>query len=191
MSSVGFPSESATSTRWEIDPAHSGVHFSVRHMMIANVRGEFGRVSGRVELDPTDIPRGSVHAVIDAASINTREAQRDQHLRSPDFLDAQAYPTLEFRSTRIERKGNDRLAVTGELTIRGITREVTLSVETDGVEHRDPYGNLRRGATATATLNRTDFGLTWNAALEAGGFLVGEEVKVTIDVQLLRAADQA
>ena len=190
MSSVATISPSVT-TRWSIDPAHSGVHFSVRHMMIANVRGEFGNVSGAVELDPRDLSRSSVRATIETGSINTREAQRDGHLRSADFLDVANHPTIEFRSTRVERSGADRLAVTGELTIRGVTREVTLAVETDGIEHRDPFGNLRRGATATTTLNRTAFGLTWNAALEAGGFLVAEDVKVTIDVQLLQAADQA
>jgi polyisoprenoid-binding protein YceI len=189
MSSAIAPSRSTT--RWTIDPSHSGVHFSVRHMMIANVRGEFGRVSGSVELDPTDLTRSTVQASIEAASINTREPQRDQHLRSPDFLDAEAYPTIEFRSTRIARSGPETLDITGDLTIRGVTREVTLRAETDGGERRDPYGNLRRGATATATLNRTDFGLTWNAVLETGGFLVGEELKVTIDLQLIRAPEQA
>ena len=177
-------------TRWEIDAAHSGVHFSVRHMMIANVRGEFGRVAGFVELDPADLTRSIVEATIDAASINTREAQRDQHLRSADFLDVASHPTIEFRSTRIERQGADALAITGDLTIHGVTRAITLITETDGAERRDPSGNLRRGATATTTINRTDFGLTWNAVLETGGFLVGEELKVTIDVQLVRAADQ-
>ena len=191
MSSLTAPAPAVPVTRWNIDPAHSGVHFSVRHMMIANVRGEFGRVSGTVELDPTDVTRSTVQASIEAASINTREPQRDEHLRSPDFLDVTTYPTIEFRSTGIERRSNDRLAVTGDLTIHGVTREVTLLTETDGVAHRDPYGNLRRGATATATLNRTDFGLTWNAVLETGGILVGEDLKVTIDVQLVAATDEA
>ncbi|HYC32851.1 MAG TPA: YceI family protein [Gemmatimonadales bacterium] len=190
MSSLAIPSPTATA-RWDIDAAHSGIHFSVRHMMIANVRGEFGRVTGSADLDPRDLSRSAVRATIDASSINTREPQRDAHLRSADFLDTANHPTIEFRSTRVERTGADRLAITGELTIRGVTREVTLAVETDGVEHRDPFGNLRRGATATTSLNRTDFGLTWNAALEVGGVLVGEEVKVTIDVQLLQAASEA
>ena len=171
---------------WQIDPAHSGVHFTVRHMMFANVRGEFGKVSGTVRLDPADLARSTVEASIEAASISTREPQRDQHLRSAEFLDVAAYPTIEFRSKEIERTGPANLEVRGDLTIRGVTREVTLRVETDGTELRDPFGNLRRGAQATATLDRTDFGLTWNAVLESGGFLVGDEIKVTIDLELIR-----
>jgi polyisoprenoid-binding protein YceI len=188
MSSATAPV--AATTRWEIDPAHSGVHFSVRHMMFANVRGEFGRVTGSVELDPVDLTRSSVRATIDAASISTRESQRDQHLRSADFLDVAQFPTIEFRSTRIAPRGGEALAITGDLTIHGVTREITLITETDGAERRDPFGILRRGATATTTLNRTEFGLTWNAALETGGILVGDELKVTLDVQLVRATDR-
>jgi polyisoprenoid-binding protein YceI len=185
------PATRPAATRWEIDPSHSGVHFSIRHMMFANVRGEFGRLSGTVELDAADLTRSVVRASIDAASISTREPQRDQHLRSPDFLDVASYPTIEFVSTGVVRTGEETLEITGDLTIHGVTRDITLKVETDGAELRDLYGNTRRGAVATATLNRTDFGLTWNAVLETGGFLVGEELKVTIDVQLIRAAATA
>jgi polyisoprenoid-binding protein YceI len=176
---------------WTIDPAHSGVHFSIRHMMVANVRGEFGKVSGRLVLDSRDVTRSRVEAIIDAGSINTREPQRDGHLKSADFLDVATHPTLEFRSTRIRRTGENALEVTGDLTIRGTTREMVLAVETDGVELRDPFGNLRRGATVTTRFNRKDFGLTWNTALETGGVLVGDEVKVTIDVQFIRQGEQA
>jgi polyisoprenoid-binding protein YceI len=126
-------------------------------------------------------------SVVESSSVNTREPQRDQHLRSPDFLDADRYPTIEFGSTRIVRTGSATLDVTGDLTIRDVTRDVTLRVETDGVELRDPCGNLRRGAQVTATLNRAEFGLTWNTMLETGGILVGDEIKVTMDVELVPA----
>ena len=185
------PSTSSVPTRWELDPSHSGVHFSIRHMLFANVRGEFARVSGTVELDPADLTRSTVRASIDAASISTREPQRDQHLRSPDFLDVAQYPTIDFVSTAIVRTGAESLEIVGNLSLHGVTREITLKVETDGAELRDLYGNTRRGAVATTRLNRTDFGLTWNAVLETGGFLVGEELAVTIDVQLIRTVPQA
>jgi polyisoprenoid-binding protein YceI len=160
-------------------------------MMVANVRGEFGKVSGRLVLDSRDVTRSRVEATIDAGSINTREPQRDGHLKSADFLDVATHPTLEFRSTRFRRTGESALEVTGDLTIRGTTREVVLAVETDGVELRDPFGNLRRGATVSTRFNRKDFGLTWNTALETGGVLVGDEVKATIDVQFIRQGEQA
>ena len=145
----------------------------------------------RWDLDPADLTRSVIEATIDAASISTREPQRDQHLRSGDFLDVAAHPTIDFRSRHIVRTGRNTLEVTGDLTIRGVTRDIVLRVETDDAELRDPYGNLRRGAVATTTLDRTDFGLTWNAVLETGGLLVGEEIKVTVDVQLVRAAADA
>jgi len=157
-------------------------------MMVTNVRGEFSRLSGSVRLDASDITKSVVEATIEADSINTRDAQRDAHLKSPDFFDVATYPTIEFRSTRITRKGPGELAVAGDLTIRGVTRPVVLTVETEDVELKDPFGNVKRGATATTTINRKDFGLTWNVALEAGGFIVGDEVKLTLDVELLKQA---
>jgi len=173
-------------TQWEIDPSHSSVQFSVRHMMVSNVRGLFNKVSGTLQIDSRDITRSSVHAIIDAASINTRDEQRDQHLRSPDFLDVAKFPTIEFQSTRVTRDSNGALKLAGNLTIRGVTREVVLDVEDGTSELRDPWGNIKRGASATARLNRKDYGLQWNLALEAGGFVVGDELKIEIDVELLK-----
>jgi polyisoprenoid-binding protein YceI len=179
-----------TTTTWTIDPAHSGVHFSIKHLVVATVRGQFDKVSGSVTLDPRLPGRSSVHAVIEAGSINTREAQRDAHLRSPDFLDTQQFPTIEFRSSEILPTA-DGLTIKGDLTIHGVTRPVVLAVETTDMELKDPWGNLRRAATATARINRKDFGLGWNVALEAGGFMVGDELKIEIDVELVRQADAA
>jgi polyisoprenoid-binding protein YceI len=170
---------------WDIDPSHSSAHFSVRHLMISNVRGEFARLSGSVTVDPRDITRSTVHAVIDAASVNTRDEKRDEHLRSGDFLDVANHPTIEFRSTRVTPKADGSLQVAGELTIRGVTREVVLEVEDNG-ELQDPWGNTKRGATATTRLDRKNFGLQWNVALETGGWVVGDDVKVDIEVELLR-----
>ena len=173
-------------TRWEIDPAHSSVQFSVRHMMVSNVRGEFTRLSGTVQIDSRDITRSSVHAVIDAGSISTREEKRDEHLRSADFLDVANHPTIEFQSTRVVREANGSLKLIGNLTIRGVTKEVVLDVEDGGSELRDPWGNTKRGASATTRIDRKGFGLQWNVALETGGIVVGDELKVEIDVELLK-----
>lgn len=174
-------------TTWNIDSAHSGVHFSVKHLVVATVRGQFDKVSGSAVIDPADPAGSSVHAVIDAASINTREPQRDAHLRSPDFLDAEQFPTIEFRSTKVART-DQGFAVTGDLTIHGVTRTVVLAVEATDDEIRDPFGNLKRAATATTKINRKDFGLTWNVGLETGGFLVGDEVRIELDVELISQA---
>jgi polyisoprenoid-binding protein YceI len=172
---------------YQIDPSHSAAHFSVRHMMISNVRGEFTKVSGTIWYDPENPQNSRVEATIDAASIATREPQRDAHLRSADFLDAEKYPVLTFRSRSVAGERGD-WKIIGDLTIRGVTREVTLDVEGPTPETRDPWGNLRIGATATGKINRKDFGLTWNTALETGGVLVGDEVKLTLDVEGVRQA---
>lgn len=170
---------------YEIDATHSSVHFSVRHMMLSNVRGEFTKVSGTIKFDRENPGNSSVEVVIDASSINTRDAQRDAHLKSADFLDVEKSPEMRFQSKQIEANSNGG-KVRGDLTIRGVTREVTLDVEGPTPEVKDPWGKQRIGASATAKLNRKDFGLTWNAALETGGVLVGEEVKITIDVEAVR-----
>jgi polyisoprenoid-binding protein YceI len=187
MSSVTAP---AATTVWAIDPAHSGVHFSVKHLVIATVRGQFDKLTGVVTIDPTNLDRSTVQAAIEAGSINTRESQRDAHLRSPDFLDVERFPTIDFRSTKLERS-RDGYRVTGDLTIHGVTRPVVLEVETSETELTDPYGNVKRAASATTRINRKDFGLAWNVALEAGGVVVGDELKVEIDVELVRQADAA
>ena len=176
-------------TTYNIDPAHSGAHFTVRHMMITNVRGSFKKVSGAVVYDPENPAASSVQAEIDAASINTNDDQRDAHLRSGDFLDVEKFPTLSFRSTKVEPQGEGEWKVTGDLTIHGVTKPVVLKVEGPGPESKDPWGNFRTGASATTKIKRGDFGLTWNAALEAGGLLVGDEVKIDLELSLVKAAD--
>jgi polyisoprenoid-binding protein YceI len=172
---------------WTIDPAHSVAEFKVKHMMISNVKGQFSGVSGTLSLDAKDITRSSVTATIDATSINTRESQRDAHLKSADFFDVEKFPTLEFKSTRVTPSGDHELKVEGELTIHGVAKAVTFAVEGPSEPGKDPWGKQRIGLTATTKINRKDYGLTWNAALETGGILVGEEVTITLDVQLVGA----
>jgi polyisoprenoid-binding protein YceI len=170
---------------WQIDTAHSSANFSIKHMMIAKVHGGFEKLSGTLQLDSADITKSSLQASIEAASINTREAQRDAHLKSADFFDAEKYPTLDFKSTKVEKDGDD-LKVTGQLTIHGVSKEVVFQVEGPTEEVKDPYGNIKIGISATAKIKRKDFGLGWNAALEAGGVLVGDDVALSLDVQFAR-----
>ncbi|HUA14029.1 MAG TPA: YceI family protein [Verrucomicrobiae bacterium] len=177
----------SASTTWKIDPAHSVAEFKVKHMMISNVKGHFAKVSGALVLNEADLASSRVEATIDAASIETRDAQRDAHLRSPDFLDAEKHPTLSFKSGRISVVRDGELSVEGELTIHGVTRKVTFTVEGPTPPAKDPWGNTRVAVSATTKINRKDFGLTWNAALETGGILVGEEVTITLDVQFVKA----
>jgi polyisoprenoid-binding protein YceI len=176
-------------TTYQIDPAHSGAHFTVRHMMITNVHGSFKRMKGTVAHDSENPAGSTIEAEIDAASINTNDDQRDTHLRSADFLDVEKYPTITFRSTNVERTGEGEWKVTGDLTIHGVTRPVVLQVEGPEAESKDPWGNLRTGASARTKIKRSDFGLTWNSALEAGGVLVGDELKIELDLSLIKAAD--
>jgi len=181
---VGVRTQVKTATAWKIDTAHSTIEFAVKHMMFTTVKGRFTDVSGTIEFDEDDPAGGRADIVIGAASVDSRDAQRDAHLRSADFFDVEQYPTLAFRSTTIE--GNaQQFKLSGDLTIHGITRPITLDVAFQG-SGKDPWGGERAGYTATGTLNRKDFGLTWNAALETGGFLVGDEVKIAIDLQLIR-----
>ena len=182
------PVAAAPASRWTIDASHSSVGFSVRHMMITNVRGEFTSFSGEVTYDPKRLEAASVQASIDVASLNTREPKRDEHLRSADFFNAEAYPTLTFSSKRVAAAGEDRLQVVGDLTIAGTTREVTLDVRDITKPHTDPWGQRRIGASARTKIRRSEFGMKWNAALEAGGVLVGDEVTIDIDVSLVAAA---
>jgi len=173
-------------TLWEIDAAHSYAHFSVRHMMVSNVRGGFDNVAGFVELNEQDPTRSRVEATIGADSINTREQQRDGHLKSADFLDVAKYPTISFKSTQITKSEDGGWQLAGDLTIHGVTRPVTLNVEPLTPAIPDPWGKVRIGTSATTKINRRDFGLNWNAALEAGGVLVGNDVSITIDVELVK-----
>jgi polyisoprenoid-binding protein YceI len=174
-----------TKNKWNIDAAHSGINFSIRHLVVSKVRGRFAKYSGSLELDAQDLTRSSVEVTIDASSIDTGVGQRDDHLRSADFFDAAKFPELRFRSKRIEKVGND-YRVHGELTIRDITREVTLDVEYGG-NAKDPWGNERVAFAAKTSIDRKDFGLSWNQALEAGGVLVGERVDIELELEAVKA----
>jgi polyisoprenoid-binding protein YceI len=171
---------------WDIDASHSSASFKVRHLMVSHVRGELGPISGTVSIDDQDVTRSRIDVSIDASKIATRDDKRDEHLRSADFLDVANHPTVTFKSTRVERAGGDELRVIGDLTIRGTTRPVTLTVESLAAAVSDPWGNTKRGATARAKINRKDWGLAWNVGLEAGGVLVGEDVAIELEVELLK-----
>jgi len=186
MSTTLTAPQTATTT-WNLDPVHSVAEFKVKHMMISNVKGQFTGITGVLTLDETDIANSRVEATIDATSVNTRDAQRDGHLKSADFFDVEKFPALSFRSTRVKRAGEDELAVTGDLTVHGVTRQVTFKVEGPTAPGKDPWGYTRVGLSAVTKINRKDFGLTWNAALETGGILVGDEVTITLDVQFVKA----
>jgi polyisoprenoid-binding protein YceI len=170
---------------WEIDSSHSGIHFSVRHMVIAKVRGQFSRWSGTIAIEGADLTRASVEAVIDASSIETGVAARDTHLKSADFFDVEQFPEIRFRSRSVRHRGETELVVTGELTIHGVTREVDLEVEATG-RTKDPWGNERAGFTAKTAIDRKDFGLSWNQVLEAGGVMVGERVTIELEVEAVK-----
>jgi polyisoprenoid-binding protein YceI len=176
-----------TTSTWNIDAAHSAISFSVRHMVVAKVRGRFIKFSGTLALDAAALESSTAEVTIDASSIDTGTAQRDAHLRSGDFFDVERFAEIRFRSTRIERVSGDRYRVAGDLTIRDVTREVALDVEYAG-RGTDPWGNERIAFAAKTTIDRKDFGLTWNQALEAGGVLVGDSVEVDLDVQGVKAA---
>jgi polyisoprenoid-binding protein YceI len=171
-----------TRTTWVIDPAHSNAQFAVKHLLISTVRGRFGRVTGTITLDEQHLANSRVDVEIDTASIDTREEQRDTHLRSADFLDVEHFPTITFRSSHVEPGRGDAFRVVGDLTIRGVTRHVVLDAKRTG-RGTSPWGGEVIGFEATTKINRQDFGLTWNVALEAGGVLVGDEIKITIDVE--------
>ena len=180
------PATLAGPVTYDIDPTHSSAHFSVRHLMISNVRGEFTKVSGTVVYDEKNPTASHVSATIATDSINTRDAQRDGHLKSADFLDTTQFPEITFESTEIKAKSDDEYAITGNLTIHGTTNEVTLQVEGLGAPVTDPWGNHRIGVTATTKINRKDFGLTWNQTLETGGLMVGNDVSITLDIEAVQ-----
>ncbi|MEX2281510.1 MAG: YceI family protein [Gemmatimonadota bacterium] len=170
---------------WQVDAAHSEVGFAVRHLMVANVKGRFQNLTADLQLEESDPTHSRIRVDIDAASIDTRSEQRDQHLRSADFFDAENHPRISFQSDRIERVSDDRYRVTGDLTIRGVTRQVSLDTEVSGPE-KDPWGGERLGVSATTKIDRRDFGLTWNQALETGGLAVSHDVKINIELELIR-----
>jgi polyisoprenoid-binding protein YceI len=179
----------ATRSTWTVDPVHTSAEFGIRHLMITTVRGRFTDVQGTVVTDDADPAKGSVEVTIGAASIDTREAQRDAHLRSADFFDVEKHPTITFRSTAIRDLSDDDFKVVGDLTIHGVTRQVVLDATSEG-RARDPWGGDRAGFHATTKIKRSDFGLTWNQLLEAGGLTVADDVKITLEVQLVKKADQ-
>ena len=176
----------APAATYEIDPAHTSVQFSVRHMMISNVRGEFTKLSGKVVGDPAKPAATTVEATIDAASIDTRNEKRDEHLKSPDFLDVAKFPTITFKSTKVEKAGENAWKLTGDLTLHGVTKPVVLDVTNLTPPMKDPWGNTRVGAQATTTINRQDFGVSFNKTLDGGGVLVGDEIAITIDVEVMK-----
>lgn len=176
----------AFASTWTIDPDHSNIGFKVRHLMVSNVRGSFDKHSGTVEIDDKDITRSKVNISIDTNSINTNVQKRDEHLRSADFFDVTKYPTMTFVSKKVAKAGKDKLKVTGDLTLHGVTKQVVLDVAGPTKESKDPWGNIRKGATATTKINRKDFGLVWNAALETGGVTVGDEVTITLEIEMIK-----
>ncbi len=181
---ITLPALAQTST-WNIDPNHSAAQFTVRHLAISNVTGNFTKVSGTVELNEKDITQSQISASIDASSVDTRVAPRDADLKSPNFFDVQKYPTIEFKSKRVVNSGG-KVQMIGDLTMHGTTREVTLDVDGPTPELTDPWGNSRRGFSATTTVNRKDFGLVWNNMLKTGEAVVGDNVKIQIDVEMTK-----
>lgn len=175
---------------WQIDPAHSHIQFSVRHMMISTVRGEFEKFGGTIDFDPENPEQSQVSVRIDTASINTRQTDRDNHLRSADFFHVEEYPAILFESKRIEQTGRDKGRVVGDLTIRDVTREIVLDVEYAGTA-RSPWGTTSAGFSATTSLDRKEWGLTWNQALETGGVLVGDKIKVDIEIEIVKQEEEA
>jgi polyisoprenoid-binding protein YceI len=176
----------AQAADWQIDSSHSAAQFSVRHMMVSNVRGQFGKMTGSVRFDPREPAMASVEVAVDVSSIDTRDPKRDAHLKAADFFDVQRFPSITFKSKRIEAAGAGRLRLIGDLTMHGVTREVAFDVEGPTPEIKDARGGARVGATATTRISRKDFGLTWNRALEAGGVTLSDEVAITLDVELTR-----
>lgn len=173
---------------YQIDPAHTHAQFKVRHLMVSNVKGDFDKVSGTVEFDDANPSAGSINVTIDVNSVSTREPQRDTHLKSADFFDAAKFPTITFVSKEVVKSGDDSFEVVGDLTIHGVTKTVDLNVESLTPEMKDPFGLFRRGAEAKTTIMRSDFGLVYNAALETGGVLIGDQIHISIDTELTRQA---
>ncbi|MFZ7946593.1 YceI family protein [Neobacillus sp. 19] len=173
-------------TKWALDPAHSSVDFSVRHMMIANVKGTFNSFNASIEADPADLTTASIEFSVETASVDTRSKDRDAHLVSADFFDVENHPNMTFKSTSIEKTDEGEYNVTGDLTLRGLTKQETFFVTFEG-QGKDPWGNEKAGFSATGTVNRSDYGLVWNAALETGGVLVGDKVKINLQIQAAKA----
>jgi polyisoprenoid-binding protein YceI len=183
ISAVVYPSFAGAST-WQIDSAHTSAQFAVRHLMVSTVRGTLGKVTGTVNLDETDLTKSAVEASVDVAGIDTREPKRDTHLKGPDFFDVEKHPTITFKSKKITKLGETNFQVAGDLTMHGVTKEIVLDVEGTPKSLKDPMGKVRLGGIATTKLNRKDFGIVWNSAMDGGGVVVADEVDVTIDIEL-------
>jgi polyisoprenoid-binding protein YceI len=179
---------SAGTTTWQIDPKHSDAQFAVTHLMISTVRGEFHSINGTIVFDDKDVSKSSVNVTIDATTVDTREPDRDKHLKSPDFFDVAKFPTFTFKSTKVEQAGEGKLKVTGDLTIRGVTKSVVLDVEGPKPAIKDPWGLTRSAVTATTKINRKDFGVSWAGKLDTGGAVVGDDVNITLDVEMTQPA---
>ena len=176
----------ATASTWNIDPDHSNIGFKVKHLMVSNVKGNFDKLTGTVDINDKDITKSRVEVNIDTNSINTNVQKRDEHLRSADFFDVAKYPNMTFVSKKVTRAGKDKLQVTGHLTIHGITKEVVLDVDPISKESKDPWGSIRRGTSASTKINRKDFGLVWNKALETGGVVVGDEITISLEIEMIK-----
>ena len=175
-----------STTTWNLDPAHSAAEFKVKHMMISTIKGSLPGLTGVLKENTVAPSRTTIEASIDVSTLSTGDGQRDGHLKSPDFFEVEKFPTMTFKSTSVKKKAEGEYAVTGDLTVHGVTRPVTFAVEGPSAPGKDPWGNTRIGLSATTKINRKDFGLTWNSALETGGFLVGEEVAISLDVQFIK-----
>jgi polyisoprenoid-binding protein YceI len=181
----------ARASTWDIDPAHSSVGFSIRHMMVSTVKGQFAKVKGALNLDEKDVTKSSIEVTIDVASVDTHEPKRDGHLQSPDFFDVAKYPTATFKSTKVQKAGSGKLKVTGDLTLHGVTKPVVLEVEGPTAAYKTPFGTTVRGVHATGKINRKDFGIGWNKVLDNGGVLVGDEVALDIGTELSEKTEAA
>jgi polyisoprenoid-binding protein YceI len=183
---LSLPAAAATST-WQLDPMHTAAQFSVKHLAISTVRGGFSNVKGTVVFDDADVAKSAVDVTIDVSTVDTRTPDRDKDLKSDKFFDVAHYPTMTFKSTKVEQAGAGKLKVTGDLTIRGTTKSVVLDVDGPTAPVKDPWGNQRAALTATTKINRQDFGVKWNATMDNGGVVVGDEVSITIDAEMVKA----
>jgi polyisoprenoid-binding protein YceI len=183
---LSLPAAADTATLWKIDPAHTAAQFAVKHLMISTVRGNFRNVNGTINWNESDVTKSTVNVTIDASTVDTGEQPRDKDLKSDKFFDTADYPTLTFKSTKVEQAGSGKLKVTGDLTIRGVTKQVVLDVDGPSASVKDPWGNTRSALSASTKINRQDFGVKWNASIDGGGVVVGDDVNITIDLEMVK-----
>ncbi len=183
---LSLPAAADTGTTWKIDPAHTAAQFAVKHLMISTVRGAFKNVNGTINWNESDVTKSTVNVTIDATTVDTGETPRDKDLKSDKFFDTAEYPTLTFKSTKVEQAGAGKLKVTGDLTIRGVTKQVVLDVDGPSASVKDPWGNTRSALSASTKINRQDFGVRWNANIDGGGVVVSDDVNITIDLEMVK-----